>query len=317
MSISLRAVKIAFATTIAILLAQALNLEYSVSAGVVAILSVLDTKKSSVTTALQRVGSTILALGVATILFQLIGFNTIVFGVYLLIYIPLGYKLKVEVGIAPCSVLVSHLLLEQSTSISWITNEFLLMVIGAGIAIIFNLYMPSKESQLIHLKDEIEEKMKLVLLNFSLVLSKGQSNEKVELLLKELSKELIKAEKMAYMEANNQLLSQTSDYMIHYFDMRQQQVKVLAEISVDLSVCSLPTKQNQILARLFQQTAEQLHESNPVIDLTKDITSLLSDFRGSALPKTREEFENRAALFVLLNDFTRFIQIKKDFFEQQ
>jgi len=78
MSISLRAVKIAFATTIAILLAQALNLEYSVSAGVVAILSVLDTKKSSVTTALQRVGSTILALGVATILFQLIGFNTIV-----------------------------------------------------------------------------------------------------------------------------------------------------------------------------------------------------------------------------------------------
>ncbi len=317
MSISLRAVKIAFATTIAILLAQALNLEYSVSAGVIAILSVLDTKKSSVTTALQRVGSTILALGVATILFQLIGFNTIVFGVYLLIYIPLAYKLKVEVGIAPCSVLVSHLLLEQSTSISWITNEFLLMVIGAGIAIIFNLYMPSKESQLIHLKDEIEEKMKLVLLNFSLVLSKGQSNEKVELLLKELSKELIKAEKMAYMEANNQLLSQTSDYMIHYFDMRQQQVKVLAEMSVDLSVCSLPTKQNQILARLFQQTAEQLHERNPVIDLTKDIASLLSDFRDSELPKTREEFENRAALFVLLNDFTRFIQIKKDFFEQQ
>lgn len=44
MTVSLRAIKIAFATTIAILIAQAFQLEYSVSAGVVAILSVLDTK---------------------------------------------------------------------------------------------------------------------------------------------------------------------------------------------------------------------------------------------------------------------------------
>lgn len=44
---------------------------------------------------------------------------------------------------------------------------------------------------------------------------------------------------------------------------------------------------------------------------------MLNDFRNSDLPSTREEFENRAALFILLNDFTRFIQIKKEFFEQQ
>jgi uncharacterized membrane protein YgaE (UPF0421/DUF939 family) len=49
----------------------------------------------------------------------------------------------------------------------------------------------------------------------------------------------------------------------------------------------------------------------------KDLESMLMDFRNSDLPKTRSEFENRAALFVLLNDFSRFIQIKKDFYEQQ
>ena len=42
-----------------------------------------------------------------------------------------------------------------------------------------------------------------------------------------------------------------------------------------------------------------------------------NDFRDSALPKTREEFENRTILFILLTDFLRFIQIKKHFFEQQ
>ena len=317
MTVSLRTIKIAFATTIAILLAQAFKLDYSVSAGVIAILSVLDTKKSSVTIALQRIGSTILALGVATILFQLVGFTTLVFGLYLLIYIPLAYKLKVEVGIAPCSVLVSHLLLEQSTSISWLTNEFLLMIIGAGIAILFNLYMPSKENQLNQLRDEIEEKMKHVLIGFDSILRKGFTNEKVEILLKELYTDLKNAEKMAYTEYNNQLFSQNEDYMIQYFDMRQQQVKILAEMSTDLSNCFLPTKQNVVLAHLFHQTANQLHESNPVVDLKKDIYSLLNEFRNSELPKTREEFENRATLFILLTDFTRFIQIKKEFFEQQ
>lgn len=317
MTVSLRAIKIALATTIAILIAQAFQLEYSVSAGVVAILSVLDTKKSSVTTALQRIGSTILALGIATILFQLVGFNTIVFGLYLLIYIPIAYKLNVEAGIAPCSVLVSHLLLEQSTSITWLVNELSLMVIGVGIAILFNLYMPSKENQLIQLKDEIEEKMKHVLMNFAVVLEKGYSNDQVELFIKELSAELKTAEKMAYLESNNQLLSPNDDYMIQYIDMRQQQAKILAEMSVDISVCSIPTKQNNTLARLFQQTANQLHESNPAIDLMKDLETMLNDFRNSDLPKTRSEFENRAALFVLLNDFSRFIQIKKDFYEQK
>lgn len=317
MTVSLRAIKIALATTIAILIAEAFQLEYSVSAGVVAILSVLDTKKSSVTIALQRVGSTILALGIATILFQLVGFNTIVFGLYLLIYIPLAYKLNVEVGIAPCSVLVSHLLLEQSTSVTWLANELALMVIGAGIAILFNWYMPSKENELLQLRDKIEEKMQQVLMNFALVLREGSLNEKGELLIKELAIDLRTAEKMAYIESNNQILSEYDDYMIQYIDMRQQQAKILAEMSVDISVCSLPTKQNEILAQLFQQTANQLHESNPVIDLTKDIESMLNDFRKSDLPKTRDEFENRAALFVLLNDFSRFIQIKKDFFEQQ
>lgn len=317
MTVSLRALKIAFATTIAILLAQTFQLEYSVSAGIIAILSVLDTKKSSVTIALQRIGSTILALTLATILFQLIGFHIIVFGIYLLLYVPLAFQLKVEVGIAPCSVLVSHLLLEQSTSVGWLVNELSLMIIGAGIAIVFNLYMPSKETELLRAKNEIEEKMKQVLIAFSLTLKEGYTSEKATLLIKELEHDLKKAEKMAYTEHNNQLFSPEENYMIHYFYMRQQQVKILAEMSVDLSICYLPTKQNMILADLFYQTANQLHESNPVVDLQKDIHNLLQDFRNSDLPKTRREFENRATLFILLNDFTRFIQIKKEFFEEQ
>ena len=113
MTLSHRTIKIASATVIAILIAQFFDLNYSVSAGIIAILSVLDTKKSSVLTALQRIASTVLALTIATVLFRIIGFHIIVFGVYLLFYVPLAYRFTLQSGIAPCSVLVTDLLLEK------------------------------------------------------------------------------------------------------------------------------------------------------------------------------------------------------------
>lgn len=313
MTISQRTIKIALATVISILIAQFFQLEYTVSAGIIAILSVLDTKKSSVTTAIQRVISTLLALTIATILFQLIGFNTYVFGIYLLFYVPLAYRFNVQSGIAPCSVLVTHLLLEKSTSLTWVFNEFSLMLIGAGIAILFNLYMPSKATQIISLREQVEEKMRETLLSFSKSLQDGRGNNQFQL-LDELDDLLEKARQVVYAEFDNQLLDQ-STYDIRYFDMRGEQATILRYMAINLNLCRLPTRENKILAGMFYLTADQLHEQNTGVYLMEDINALLQFFRDSELPVTRAEFENRAILFQLLNDFTRFIQTKKDFYE--
>jgi uncharacterized membrane protein YgaE (UPF0421/DUF939 family) len=313
MTISQRTIKIALATVISILIAQFFQLEYTVSAGIIAILSVLDTKKSSVTTAIQRVISTILALTIATILFQLFGFNTYIFGIYLFFYVPLAYRFNVQSGIAPCSVLVTHLLLERSTSLTWVLNEFSLMLIGAGIAILFNLYMPSKATQIISLREQVEAKMREVLLSFDRSLQDGRGKNQFQL-LDELDDLLEKARQVVYVEFDNQLLAQ-STYDIRYFDMRKEQSTILRYMAINLNLCRLPTRENKILAGMFYLTADQLHEQNTGIYLMDDINALLQFFRESELPVTRAEFENRAILFQLLNDFTRFIQTKKDFYE--
>ncbi|CZQ79833.1 Hypothetical protein Tpal_6 [Trichococcus palustris] len=313
MTISQRTIKIALATVISILIAQFFQLEYTVSAGIIAILSVLDTKKSSVTTAIQRVISTILALTIATILFQLFGFNTYIFGIYLFFYVPLAYRFNVQSGIAPCSVLVTHLLLEKSTSLTWVLNEFSLMLIGAGIAILFNLYMPSKATQIISLREQVEAKMREVLLSFDRSLQDGRGKNQFQL-LDELDDLLEKARQVVYVEFDNQLLAQ-STYDIRYFDMRKEQSTILRYMAINLNLCRLPTRENKILAGMFYLTADQLHEQNTGIYLMDDINALLQFFRESELPVTRAEFENRAILFQLLNDFTRFIQTKKDFYE--
>ncbi len=133
-------------------------------------------------------------------------------------------------------------------------------------------------------------------------------------LLDELDDLLEKARQVVYAEFDNQLLDQ-STYDIRYFDMRGEQATILRYMAINLNLCRLPTRENKILAGMFYLTADQLHEQNTGVYLMEDINALLQFFRDSELPVTRAEFENRAILFQLLNDFTRFIQTKKDFYE--
>ena len=313
MSLSLRTIKISLSAFIAILLSNLIGLDYAVSAGIIAILSVLDTNKSSLLTAGKRVLSTILALTIAAIVFSILGFEIYVFTLYLLIYVPLAYLLGVESGIAPCSVLVTHLLIEESISLPWITNELLLMLVGAGIAILINLYMPSQSDRIIKMREEADECMREVLLSFSKTLNEGAPINSS--LLTKLELLLTEAEKLIFLESENRFLNQ-SEYDIKYIEMRKNQTTVLKYMRQNLEICVIPMKENKILASLFYLTSDQLHENNTGEFLLKDIQLLLNQFRKSSLPQTRFEFENRAILFQLLNDFTRFIQTKKDFFDQ-
>ena len=98
--------------------------------------------------------------------------------------------------------------------------------------------------------------------------------------------------------------------------MRKKQADILQYMQQNAQICQIPMKENKILAGLLYLTADQLHQNNTGVYLLEDIRLLFQHFRESDLPKTRAEFENRAILFQLLNDFTRFIKNKKDFFDK-
>lgn len=314
MPLSLRTIKISLSALIAILLANFLQLQNPLSAGIIAILSVLDTARSSIETAQQRLISTLLALGTATIIFNLLGYSYYTFALYLAIYVPLAYRSKAQAGIAPCSVLVTHLLVEESTSPSLLVNELCLMVIGAGVAILLNLYMPSHSQAIAALLKEADATMKEILYAFARILGDNSlENEKEQ--VPELKRLLDEAESLVYVEAENRLLEQ-SDYDRRYIEMRREQARILSYMTVNLRQCHIPLQEGKVLGEMFYLTAEQLHETNTGKYLLQDIDLLYQHFRNSPLPHTREEFENRAILFQLLNDFARFIQIKRDFHEQ-
>ena len=314
MSISQRTIKLILATCLACLVASFLDLSSAVSAGIIALLSLSDTRRSTLKLAHNRFFSMILALTIGVLAFQLLGFHLWSLGLYLALYIPIAYKTGLEIGITPSSVLVGHLLVQESISPDLLVNEFLLFAIGTGFALLVNLYMPSREEEISHYYTLVEEKLKNILLRFNYYLSRGDGRNKAQL-VDELDSLLEEALRLVYLDHSNHLFHQT-DYHIHYFEMRQSQSRILRNMAQQINTCQLAASETLILAQLFSKIAGQLSQTNPASSLLDDIERFLEVFRNRSLPKTREEFETRATLLQLLREAKTFIQVKVDFYKK-
>ena len=298
MSITQRTTKLILATCLACFLAYFLDLSSAVSAGIISLLSLSDTRRSTLKLARNRLFSMLLALAIGVLAFQLTGFHIWSLGLYLALYVPLAYKMGWEIGITPSSVLVSHLLVQESTSPDLLLNEVLLFLIGTSFALLVNLYMPSREKAIQSYHLQVEEKLKDILLRFKYYLSRGDGRNRAQLV-----------------DQLDHLFHQT-DYHIHYFEMRQRQSRILRNMAQQINTCHLAASESLILAQLFSKIAAQLSQTNPAHDLLDDIERYLQVFRNRSLPKTREEFETRATLLQLLREAETFIQVKVDFYQK-
>lgn len=316
MSLTQRTIRITLAALFSIIIANLIGLENSMSAGIIAILSILDTRLETVKTALARLLSTLLAFTIATIIFLAFDFSVYSFGVYLAIYIPLAYLGKVDAGIAPCSVLVTHFILAESVSWHWQLNGLLIMIIGLILALLFSLWIPSFNKKLdTHVK-EIEKQMSLVLFLLDRYLADGsRSLERIQDELADLCDKVLAFDDLALIEYENKAFSKSvQNYYVKYAQMRKQQFEILERISELLPKVLPNTEENRILASIIGKTAEQLDEENTGIELLEAIEKLYTIFRESELPQSRKEFESRAILYYILTDFENFLILKRDFY---
>ena len=309
----LKIAKVIVSAFVALLVAQALHLTTPSAAAIIAILSVMDTKKVSLAATGQRLAAAVLALVIGMGIFAIFGFDVMSFGLYLLCYIPLAYLLKVDIGVAPSTVLVIHLWTQQQLTFELFVNELLLVTIGAGVAILLNWYMPSYHQEIELVREEIEDKMREVLLKMSgfLTIGNGKNDGEVLQLLKE---KLSEAREYVRLEAENHLTKEVT-YDYQYFEMRRDQSKLLEIMAANLNEFRWDGEEMAILSEMFKQTAQQLAEQNTASQLIDDIEDLLEQFRERPLPQTRREFEKRAQLYQLLRDLKRFVQLKVDFFQ--
>lgn len=310
--IGTRTIKTGLGVTAAIMLASWLGLKYAVAAGIIAMLSIQSTKRESIRIALQRMAASLMAIALAAIFFNILGFLPAVFGAFLLAFIPLAVKLNLEQGIVVSSVLVTHLLVEKNTSFPLILNELGLMAIGVSLALLLNLYMPSIENRIKEDQKLIEDSMKNILLRMAAALRSNDSSFSEDQLFGELEDRLRTTKTNAYRNLNNYLISDMS-YYVEYTEMRRQQFKTLKRMKESFRRFFLAYEQTLMVADFTEKVSGDFYEQNTCENLLRELGALRDEFRKMELPATREEFENRAMLFQFLNDLEQFLMIKYEF----
>lgn len=312
--IGVRTLKTAIGATLAIILADLLGLKYAVSAGVITILSVQATKRQSIEIAAKRLWATGIALAIAGVLFSTLGYNPIIFGIYLLVFIPIAAKGGMVDGIVMASVLVTHLLVEQTVGMKLLTNELLLFIVGAGIALLLNLYMPSIEGELHIYRHKIEENMYKLFISMAKSLKEKSVCIEEENYFKILESDIKLAQVQAYKHSNNHLFATISPYET-YFGMRAKQFQVMEYMREHFSKFFMTYEETEIVANFASRVAQSIRGEITAKVLLAELEELRTMFKHSKLPSTREEFENRAMLYQYLNDIEHFLEIKKEFIE--
>lgn len=313
--IGMKTIKSSVGAAIAILIAQWLGLSFAASAGIITILSIQNTRKESVEIALRRIGATFIALTIGSLLFMLLGYHALIFGVYLLVFIPMAVRCKVTEGIVPASVLVTHLL--GSNDITWqlIGNEFALIFVGVAVALIFNIYMPSLEESLIQERKVIDDHLYRMLVEMAEVLKDEKKVLQVEEASMIVSHALDRGQKKAQQYSNNTFMNEKSLYE-KYFDMRYSQYQILLYLIKHFEHLYMLPLQAEQVAVLMEETALTIKGKVSVEEAMKTLENLRQVFKESNLPQTRNEFENRAMLYQLLTDIEQFLYVKKLFKSQ-
>ncbi|ASS96290.1 aromatic acid exporter family protein [Peribacillus simplex] len=309
--IGYRTIKTALGATLAIIIAQMLNLEYFSAAGIIAILCIQVTKKKSVYASWHRFLACLIAMTYASLLFQFIAFHPLIIGLILLIFIPTTVALKINEGIVTSSVIIMHLYGAGDITFSLLINETILIAVGVGVALVMNLYMPSVDDKLLAYQESIETNFSAILMGIVRYLRDNDHTWDGREIT-ETANLLNQAKSLAFRDVENHFLRE-EDLYYHYFKMREKQFEIIERILPLVTNIPLVVKQSGIVADFIEDLAENVHPQNTAILYLKKLEEMEIHFRGMALPQTREEFESRAALLQLMKEMERYLLLKHSF----
>ena len=312
MKIGLRTIKTALTASIGIWLATILGFKYASTAGVVAILSVTNTKRSSVKIGIGRILAFIIATAMAFFWYHIIGYNPLAYCLLLLFFIPIAGKWKMPEIVPINSVLMTHFLNEKSMAPWLIFNAFGLLLIGISLALIANLHMPSVKEDIEKNKAVVDNTIQLLLKQFSELLSKKDVSNECNILLEGLSKSIKQGKQLSKQHMENQLLSQ-QEYYLSYFNMRKRQFETLEDMYSLINQIEVDKDVSESVEMLLQNISNTYDENNNGLALKEDVLDVFQMYETKPLPTTRTEFENRAKLYQLLLQIQTFIDIKVNF----
>ena len=312
----INSVKISIAVAIAIGIANLLGLAFAISAGIVAILTILPTKRETVKTAVERLVAFMIAMGIAYVCFFVFGFNQWAFVVYILPYALICCLKKWNAAIAMNSVLISHFITLGSMDVAAVRNEVLIFGVGVGIGIFMNLHLHENTDAMDTLKKQTDEQIAGILSRMGMRIDNRDLADYDGACFRTLEHIIREATNTAERNYNNQL-KRHRDRDAEYIAMRHRQYAVLREMYKMVSNLQTTPMTARVISDFFGGMAEAFHENNDCKLLLEQFGEMKMYMEAQPLPETRQEFEDRARLFLLMSYIQEFLEIKMKFMEEQ
>jgi uncharacterized membrane protein YgaE (UPF0421/DUF939 family) len=309
--IGYRTAKTAIGTALSISLAQYVGLHNFVSAGIITLLCIQVTKKKSLRTAWARFLACITAMVFSFVFFEGIGYHPVSITLLLLVFIPTTVMLKATEGIATSSVILLHFYAAKQFTLSLVMNELSLIIIGIGVALLVNMYMPSVEKQLKEYQRIIEDLFRIIFKEIVKYLRTNESHwDGKELML--TADMLQQAKTLALRNVENHLL-RNEDWYYHYFRMREKQFEIIERVLPLVTSITYTVEQRNMVADFIDELSDAIHPGNTAMKFINQLQEMKKNFEEMPLPKTREEFEERAALLHFIKEMEQYLIIKSQF----
>ena len=310
------AIKMTIVGVLASLLASLLSVNYSITAGIIAILCINLNKRDSLTMSGKRLVGVLFGLILSTLLFLAFGYNFIVFSIFIFIYAYSSWVLKVPEGIVPGLVLVSHLLSEGIFSFPVLLNAVYIMLIAVGISTIFNILYPTiSEKELNRHVDSIDQLIRDHLYMLSLLLKDPAYKEEYYRHFQMLDRKISNLIDQVEIVDKDVLFMNDHSYL-SYFHMRKEQASYIRHMYQQALKISTVHPFAEDISVFVLELSFDIGIYNRAITQLRKLDLMQKKYKTSELPKSRDEFETRSSLYQILNEIESLLMVKISFHHQ-
>jgi len=172
--------------------------------------------------------------------------------------------------------------------------------------------MPKIEGEIKENQNDIEEYMRKILSQMAESLKNQSVHIEEQNLFNNLESTLKEGTERAYRSLNNYIMNEVK-YYVQYMEMRTLQFEILKYMRMHFVKFYMNFQQTEMVAAFTEKVALNFGEYNTAEELLRELKRVMEACKIQNLPKSREEFENRAMLFQFLNDMEYLLEIKKNF----
>lgn len=185
-----------------------------------------------------------------------------------------------------------------------IVNESLIFLIGVLFGILVNLHLHKNTQEMNRLKNLLTKQIQKIINRMSQrIIDQNLQNYDGKCFI-QLNKDFYLAKEIADVNYKNQLKKDDSE--IEYLENLGNQIGILYEMYKRVKNIKTQPSTAKIISDFLQKVSEEYPIKNNEL-LLKEFNSLWKEMKNRPLPQTRQEFEDRAELFTLLELIEEFL----------